>query len=72
MVWAAICANRRPVWIIIAPPKKKGEKKTVNAAVYRKEILDPFIKHLQDNNIPLETEYFMQVLLKDKWRHMIG
>ena len=63
MVWAAICPNQRPVWIIIEPPKKKGEKKTVNAAVYRKEILDPFIKRLEDNNIPLQTQYFMQVLI---------
>ena len=63
MVWAALCPGRRPVWIIIKPAteemKRKKKKKTVNAAVYRAEILEPFCKYLQDNN--LQNQIFMQV-----------
>ena len=66
MVWAAIAAGQRPVWYIIKPAteemRKKKIKKTVNAAVYRAEILEPFIKYLQDNE--LYGQIFMQVFGK--------
>ena len=61
MVWAGLCVGQRPVWFIIKPAEKPKKKKTVNAAVYREEILVPFIQHLLDNNIDPKSQYFMQV-----------
>ena len=63
MVWAGLCAGKRPKWIIIKPAEKGEKKKTVNAAVYRDEILLPFIQHLHDNNIDTQSQYFMQVII---------
>ena len=62
MVWCALCPGRRPVWFIIEPPVPPATKKTVNAEVYREEILEPFIQHLHDNNIDPKSQYFMQVI----------
>ena len=63
MVWAALCPGQRPVWIIIKPAteemRRRKQKKTVNAKVYREEILEPFCKYLEDNN--LQNQIFMQV-----------
>ena len=62
MVWAALCVGQRPVWFIIKPPVPPATKKTVNADVYREEILLPFFQHLLDNNIDPKKQFFMQVL----------
>ena len=62
MVWAGLCAGKRPVWFFIKPPEKPATKKTVNAAVYRDEILLPFIQHLHENDIDPKSQYFMQVI----------
>ena len=63
MVWAALSATQRPVWYIIKPAteeeRRKKIKKSVNAKVYRDEILEPFLKYLQDNG--LQNQMFMQV-----------
>ena len=62
MVWAGLRVGQRPVWFIIKPAEKPAKKKTVNAAVYRAEILEPFIQHLLDNDIEPRSQYFMQVI----------
>ena len=66
MVWAALCAGQRPVWFIIKPPVPPEKKKTVNAEVYRNEILLPFRQHLLNNNINPKTQFFMQVLISSR------